>query len=205
MPHTLILQMLFSRLQAARYCRSAVMFLIQRLVLRSARAHKLFRYFMRSIIRTSAKDLFSTHPLARELRYSFLLFGLETLKSSHLDAVCECMLRESLYRTAYSWFAVRPQSVYLRSEYQHKCLWLPRWSFGANRVQVDADIKVLFEFLAHLQVDSVRSSTSLSSLNHHQSASKISREHSELLSLHWPEPLQSMLSTSRISTSPSAF
>ncbi|KAJ8594622.1 hypothetical protein M405DRAFT_469254 [Rhizopogon salebrosus TDB-379] len=140
MPHTLILQMLFSRLQAARYCRSTVMFLIQRLVLRSARAHKLF----------------STHPLARELRYSFLLFGLETLKSSHLDAVCECMLRESLYCTAYSWFAVRPQ-----------------WSFGANRVQIDADIKVLSEFLGHLQVDSIRSRLSLSSLPPHQSASKI--------------------------------
>ncbi|KAG6336316.1 hypothetical protein ID866_2765 [Astraeus odoratus] len=41
-PHKLVLQMLFSRLQAARYCRSAVMFLIQRLVLRSAYAHKLF-------------------------------------------------------------------------------------------------------------------------------------------------------------------
>ncbi|KAG1853091.1 hypothetical protein F4604DRAFT_1591651 [Suillus subluteus] len=71
MLHTLVLQILFSRLKAARYCRSTVMFLIQRLVLRSARAHKLF----------------STHPLARELRYMFLLFGLETLKSSHLDAV----------------------------------------------------------------------------------------------------------------------
>jgi hypothetical protein len=118
MPHTLILQMLFSRLQAARYCRSTVMFLIQRLVLRSARAHKLFRYFIRLTIHRYAKYLFSTHPLARELRYSFLLFGLETLKSSHLDAVCECMLRESLYCTAYSWFAVRPQSVYLKCQRQ---------------------------------------------------------------------------------------
>ena len=42
-PHTLVLQMLSSRLQAARYRRSAVMFLIQRLVLRSSRAHRLFR------------------------------------------------------------------------------------------------------------------------------------------------------------------
>lgn len=42
-PHILVLQMLFSRLQAARYRRPTVMFLIQRLVLRSARAHKSFR------------------------------------------------------------------------------------------------------------------------------------------------------------------
>ena len=42
-PHILVLQVLFSCLQAARYCRPAVTFLIQRLVLRSARANKLFR------------------------------------------------------------------------------------------------------------------------------------------------------------------
>ncbi|KAH7889620.1 hypothetical protein F5I97DRAFT_1934490 [Phlebopus sp. FC_14] len=135
-PHTLLLQMLFSRLQAARYSRSTVMFLIQRLVLRSANAHKLF----------------STHPLARELRCSFLLFGFETLETSRLDTFCEYMIRESLYRTAFSWFAVRPQ-----------------WSFGANRVQVDADIKVLFELLGHLQTDSVRGLCPLSSLSPSQS------------------------------------
>jgi len=180
MPHTLILQMLFSRLQAARYCRSTVMFLIQRLVLRSARAHKFFRYVIRLTIHCYVKHFFSTHPLARELRYSFLLFGLETLKSSHLDAVCECMLRESLYCTAYSWFAVRPQSVYLRCPHQYEHLRLHRWSFGANRVQVDADIKALSEFLGHLQVDSARNLSSLSSLPPHQSSSKVSRERRRL-------------------------
>ncbi|KAL4067760.1 hypothetical protein J3A83DRAFT_4359655 [Scleroderma citrinum] len=139
-PHTLVLQMLFSRLQAARYRRSAVMFLIQRLVLRSAHSHRLF----------------STHPLARELRFSFLVFGFETLKCSHLDMYCEGLMRESLYRTAYSWFSTRPQ-----------------WSFGANRVQVDADVKILVEFLAHLRTDSVRGLNSLSSLSPSQSASQL--------------------------------
>jgi phosphatidylinositol 4-kinase len=42
-PHALVLQMLFSRLQAARYRRPGVMFLIQNLVLRSARAYKSLR------------------------------------------------------------------------------------------------------------------------------------------------------------------
>jgi phosphatidylinositol 4-kinase A len=51
----------------------------------------------------------STHPLAREARFSFLLFAFETLKSSHLDSFCETTLRDSLYSAAYSWFAVRPQ------------------------------------------------------------------------------------------------
>lgn len=44
LPHTLILQMLFSRLQAARYRRSTVIFLMQQLVFRSTDAHKLFRW-----------------------------------------------------------------------------------------------------------------------------------------------------------------
>ncbi|KAK0497081.1 hypothetical protein EDD18DRAFT_1165281 [Armillaria luteobubalina] len=125
MPHALVLQMLFSRLQAARYRRPGVMFLIQHLVLLSARAYKTL----------------STHALAREARFSFLLFGFETLKSSHLDSFCESEVRENLYSAAYSWFAVRPQ-----------------WTYGANRVQIDADVKVLSEFLSYLQTDSVRAS-----------------------------------------------
>ncbi|KAK7467455.1 Phosphatidylinositol 4-kinase stt4 [Stygiomarasmius scandens] len=130
-PHVLVLQMLLSRLQAARYRRPGVMFLIQHLVLRSARAC----------------ESFSTHPLAREARFCFLLFAFETLKSSHLDAFCESTLRECLYSTAYAWFSVRPQ-----------------WSYGANRVQVDADIKILSEFLSYLQSDSIRSAVTVSSL-----------------------------------------
>ncbi|KAL1947994.1 hypothetical protein VTO73DRAFT_13718 [Trametes versicolor] len=105
-PHTLILQLLFSRLQAA-----------------------------------------STHPLAREARFAFLLFGFEALKSSFLDVFCEHQLRISLYSAAYSWFAVRPQ-----------------WSYGSNRVQVDADIKLLSEFLSYLQADSIRGFPAISSL-----------------------------------------
>ena len=39
------------------------------------------------------------------------------------------------------------------------------WSYGDNRVQVDADIKVLSEFLEYLQSDSVRGLPSISSLS----------------------------------------
>ncbi|KAI9571413.1 hypothetical protein HD554DRAFT_2187155 [Boletus coccyginus] len=153
LPHTLVLQMLFSRLQAARYRRSTVMFLMQQLVLRSTHAHKLL----------------STHPLARELRYSFLLFGFETLKSSNLDVFSECTMRESLYRTAYAWFAVRPQ-----------------WSFGANRVQVIADVKILSEFIGHLQTDSMRALLSLSSLPPTQSIKKNSLYATRLKNINHP-------------------
>ncbi|KAK7034075.1 Phosphatidylinositol 4-kinase stt4 [Paramarasmius palmivorus] len=152
-PHALVLQMLVSRLQAARYGRPGVMFLIQHLVLRSARAHKAM----------------STHALAREARFSFLLFGFETLKSSHLDSICESAFRESLYAAAYSWFAIRPQ-----------------WSYGANRVQVDADIRVLSEFLSYLQTDAIRSTLAISSLAPAQLASRSTYYNTRLKELNHP-------------------
>ncbi|KAH9945818.1 atypical/PIKK/PI4K protein kinase [Epithele typhae] len=121
-PHALVLRLLFSRLQAARYRRPGLMLLFQRLAL-------------------------STHPLSRQARFTFLLFAFETLKSSYLDVFCENQLRLSVYHAAYSWFTTRPQ-----------------WSYGSNRVVVDADIKVLSEFLSYLQADSIRGYPPISSL-----------------------------------------
>ncbi|TRM58568.1 hypothetical protein BD626DRAFT_550606 [Schizophyllum amplum] len=152
-PHALVLEMLFSRLQAARYRKPEVMFIIQHLVLRTARAFSEM----------------STHPLAREARFSFLLFGFETLKSSRLDSYCENILRESLYSFAYSWFAVRPQ-----------------WSYGANRVQLDADIKVLSEFLSYLQGDAIGPSSAVTSLAPSQLASRYNYYTKRLASIGTP-------------------
>ncbi len=109
-PHTAVLHMLLSRLQAARYRRPNVMFLIQHLVMRSARSHGAFRYYSTaSQIILSELTLQSTHALAREPRFAFLSFGMETIRSSYLDSFCENLLRESLYTVAYDWFATRPQ------------------------------------------------------------------------------------------------
>ncbi|KAI0256980.1 atypical/PIKK/PI4K protein kinase [Lactifluus subvellereus] len=137
-PHTLVLQMLSSRLQAAKYRKPGLMLLIQRLVLRSARAYRSL----------------STHTLAREARFAFLTFGFEALGSSRLDSYCEYALRESLYAVAFSWFSVRPQ-----------------WSRGSNRLQMDADSKLLTEFLSILQVDAARLAHDVSSLGQAQATS----------------------------------
>ncbi|KAG5645573.1 hypothetical protein DXG03_005711 [Asterophora parasitica] len=152
-PHALVLQMLLSRLQAARYRRPEMMFLVQHLVLRSARAYRSL----------------STHALAREARFSLLLFGFETLKSSHLDPYSESLLRESLYSVAFSWFSVRPQ-----------------WSYGANRVQVDADVKVLAEFLSCLQTDVIRGTSEISSLSPSQLPSRNNHYFNRLRSINLP-------------------
>ena len=46
-----------------------------------------------------------------------------------------------------------------------------RWSYGASRVQLDTDIRVLSEFLSYLQADSVRGFSAISSLSPLQTAS----------------------------------
>ncbi|KAG6820652.1 hypothetical protein H0H93_013851 [Arthromyces matolae] len=169
-PHVLVLQMLLSRLQAARYRRPQMMFLIQHLVLRSARAYRLM----------------STHALAREERFSLLLFGFETLKSSHLDPYSESLLRESLYSVAFSWFAVRPQYVSFMVFLFIEPLTQYRWSFGANRAQIDADIKVLAEFFSCLQTDAIRGTNEISSLSPAQVPSRGSYYLNRLRSINHP-------------------
>ncbi|THG97697.1 hypothetical protein EW026_g4356 [Hermanssonia centrifuga] len=135
LPHTLILQLLVSRLQAAS----------------RARVHM------------------STHPLAREARFSLLLFGFEALRSSYLDDYCEHQMRDSLYKAAFSWFAVRPQ-----------------WSYGANRIQIDTDVKVLSEFLSYLQGDAIRGLPAISSFSPMQSVSNTSYYRSLLKTYNTP-------------------
>ncbi|KZT09606.1 atypical/PIKK/PI4K protein kinase [Laetiporus sulphureus 93-53] len=152
-PHVLILQFLFSRMQAARYRRPGLMLLIQRLAMSSARAHASI----------------STHPLAREARFSFLLFAFETMKSSHLDIYCEHQFRQCLYTAAFSWFSTRPQ-----------------WSYGSNRIQINADIKLLSEFLNHLQTDSIRGIQTISSMSPARSSALASRYLASLKNVNLP-------------------
>jgi phosphatidylinositol 4-kinase len=47
-----------------------------------------------------------------------------------------------------------------------------RWSFGSSRIQVDADLKVLSEFLSSLQNDTIRGYPPISSLTNLQTASR---------------------------------
>ncbi|QRV86070.1 phosphatidylinositol 3- and 4-kinase [Ceratobasidium sp. AG-Ba] len=138
-PHTILLQMLRSRFQAVRYGNPGLMQLLLRLVLRSTRKGVTL----------------STHPLARESRFSLLIFGFEVLRSSLMDTYPEAQLREALYRAALSWFAVRPQ-----------------WSFGANLVQVNTDVKLLNEFLEVIQQDNIRADHVTSSLQPDRAASR---------------------------------
>jgi phosphatidylinositol 4-kinase A len=55
----------------------------------------------------------SNHALAREVRFSFLLFGFELLRGLHLDLFCEHIVRQALYSVAFDWFSSRPQYVWV--------------------------------------------------------------------------------------------
>jgi phosphatidylinositol 4-kinase len=53
----------------------------------------------------------STHCLAREVRFSLLLFGFQILASSRMESLLELRFRERLYNAAFAWFSSRPQCV----------------------------------------------------------------------------------------------
>jgi len=67
------------------------------------------------------------HPLAREIRFQIILFGLKVLRHSiGMDFSARCLLKDRLLSSALSWFSFPPQ-----------------WSFGGNRLQLKAETRLL--------------------------------------------------------------
>ncbi|OWZ76646.1 phosphatidylinositol 4-kinase [Cryptococcus neoformans Bt85] len=130
-PHTLLVQVLSSQFHAIKYRERAMTISLIRLMMRSLEAHREM----------------STHPLAREVRFSFLLLGFQILSSSRMEALLELRLRDNLYKAAFSWFSVRPQ-----------------WSYGSDRIQVGAEIKLLQDFLSAVANDGIRAEHYTSSM-----------------------------------------
>ncbi|CDU24347.1 related to phosphatidylinositol-4-kinase [Sporisorium scitamineum] len=122
-PHLTLVHLISSRFQAFRYRDPTMVLSLVRLLQHSG----------------AAVDRMSTHPLAREVRFTLLNFGLRLIQTSQLEGLVEHHLREALYKLAYGWFASTPQ-----------------WSFGGNRLQLSADMQVLQETLNLLQRDVVR-------------------------------------------------
>jgi phosphatidylinositol 4-kinase len=56
-----------------------------------------------------------------------------------MESLLELRFRDRLYTTAFDWFSARPQ-----------------WSYGSDRIQVGAEIKLLSEFLGIVQSDHIR-------------------------------------------------
>jgi phosphatidylinositol 4-kinase len=67
------------------------------------------------------------HPLSREIRLHIILFGLKVMRHvTSLDFHSRSLLKDKILSAALSWFS-----------------FAPRWSFGGNRVQVKAEIRLL--------------------------------------------------------------
>lgn len=124
-PHLTLIHLISSRYQAFRYRDPTMVLALVRLIQRSG----------------AATDMISTHPLAREARFSLIVFGFRLIQGSRLDGLVEFQLRSALYRMAFAWFAGRPQ-----------------WSFGSNRLQVRAEMQLLGELLEVLRADQLRAS-----------------------------------------------
>ena len=75
------------------------------------------------------------HPLAREIRFQVVLFGLKVLRhSTAIDLHSRYRMKDQILSAALSWFA-----------------FAPRWSFGGNRLQLKAETRLLADVAAALR------------------------------------------------------
>ncbi|KAH8676772.1 phosphatidylinositol 3 [Tricladium varicosporioides] len=75
------------------------------------------------------------HPLAREIRFQIILFGLKILRHiTALDYSSCCLLKDKILSAALTWFT-----------------FAPHWSFGGNRVQLKAETRLLADVSASLK------------------------------------------------------
>lgn len=76
----------------------------------------------------------SSHPLTREVHFQIVLLAAKVLRfSAHLDPTARWRLRDAILSAGLAWFAMPP-----------------RWSFGSNKLQVKAEVKVLNDVSANL-------------------------------------------------------
>lgn len=117
-PHSRLLQFLGSHFNATRFG--------------SPNTQKVFHRLLH--ITLNGLKHATGHPLARELRFQLVLFGLKVLRySTATSAVAEWRLKDQILSAALSWFS-----------------FAPRWSFGGNRLQLKAEMRLLSDVGAAL-------------------------------------------------------
>lgn len=110
-PHMRLLQFLSSHFNATR--------------LGSPHTEKTFLRILNLTLDSLTRS--TGHPLAREIRFQIVLFGLRVLRhTTALDFPSKCRLKDKILSAALSWFT-----------------FAPRWSFGGNRLQLKAETRLL--------------------------------------------------------------
>lgn len=76
-----------------------------------------------------------SQPLAREVHFQIVILALRVLRfCTRLDLSAQWRLKDAILSAGLAWFAMPP-----------------RWSFGSNRLQVKAEVKVLNDVLSSLR------------------------------------------------------
>ena len=168
-PHVLILQMLISRFQAARYRRPGLMLIIQRLVLISARAHRYMRFVASFVLQVTR--VFMPSSLVARIR-SLAKPVFHSCCSDSRPCVAQVWMRTARMRCGTP--CTLPHLLGSPSDrcgfprILTRCFVDPsvyRWSYGANKIQIHTDVKLLSEFLSCLGDDVGRDNPTLSSLS----------------------------------------
>ncbi|KAI2785842.1 hypothetical protein POX_h09604 [Penicillium oxalicum] len=118
-PHLRVLQFFESHFSAVR--------------LGNLQDHQLFCRMISNTLVALTKT--TGHPLAREIHFRLVLFGLRILQNmTPRNSTASWKLKDQILSAALSWF-------------KHA----PRWSFGGNRLQIKAEDKVLGDVVSALR------------------------------------------------------
>lgn len=95
------------------------------------------RVFLRmlDLTLTALKEA-QSHPMARELRFQLVLFGLKVLRSStSIGATAQWKFKEKILSAGLGWFRNAP-----------------KWSFGSNILQLKTEVRLIADVLAAMKV-----------------------------------------------------
>jgi len=117
-PHSRLLQFLSSHYNATR--------------LGNPDTHRMFLRLVD--VTLQAIKTSTPHPIAREIRFQVILFGLRVLKtSSTMSLAAQYRLKDQILSAALSWFNTPP-----------------RWSFGGNILQLKTELRLMEDITATL-------------------------------------------------------
>lgn len=93
----------------------------------------------------------SGHPLAREMHFYVLVLALNILKYGvGLASTARWRLKDSILSGGLWWFSHQARLVLFRGEIRFRILMRDRWSFGGNRLQIKAEVRLMADVDAAL-------------------------------------------------------
>ncbi|UKZ62337.1 uncharacterized protein TrAtP1_003587 [Trichoderma atroviride] len=117
----------------------------------------------------------TSHPLARELRFQIVLFGLQVLRwSTIIGSTAQHRLKEKILSAGLSWFRNSP-----------------KWSFGSNLVQLKTEFRLISDVLSAMKVVSFigANTTGINSLHSKEQLLQLLLENEQSRLTVWISPL----------------